>query len=284
MSGAVLFALAMTWIGQAESDARSDATLAEAWLKVCTDRAKDYRIHPAGTADEEFRLLPGAVFYHNQPVRGDDIGAVYVWVQRDGRPAVIGAIFGFSTSSIKDGSRTVFHEMHSLADVPLTAVWHGRATTIEAHFGWKPIPDAPALGETATQRLRQMRLLSRRFAGHSIDGRGRRWELRLIPRPLYDYEIKGNELVLGGALFAFCQGTDTEIILAVEARQTADGQRWHYGCADFSDYGLYMRFDDAEVWKSPRPFQSGLKWTSKFYRISLPEDDNGPTDKQYESR
>jgi hypothetical protein len=274
-----LVALALAWIGQAESSAQSDAELAKAWLKVCTARAKDYRIHPAGKAEEEFQLLPKPVFYHNQPVRGDDIGVVYVWVQGDGRPAVVGAIFGFSTS-IKDGSRTVYHEMHSLADAPLTATWQGQATSIEAHFEWKPIPDAPAPGESAPQRLRQMRLLSRRFAGHSIDGRGRRWELRLIPRPLYDYETKGNRLVLGGALFAFCQGTDTEIVLAIEARQTAGGQRWHYGCADFSDYGLYMRFDDAEVWKSPGDFMSGLKWTSKFYRIRLPEDDNGLGDKE----
>ena len=269
MSCVIPLALAMIWTVQAESG----STLAKAWVKVCTARAKDYRIHRTGKADEEFRLLPGPVFYHNQPVRGDDIGALYVWVHRDGRPAVIGAIFGFSTSSTRDGSRTVFHEMHSLAEVPLTAVWHGRATTIKAQFQWKPIPNAPLPAESATQRLRQMRLLSGRFHGHSIDHSGRRWELRLIPRPLYHYEAKSNGLVLGGSLFAFCQGTDTEIGLALQARQTAEGYRWHYGCADFSDYGLYMRFDEAEVWKSPRPFQSGLKWTPKFYRVKLPKDD-----------
>lgn len=275
-----LLALAMAWTVQAESDGRSGATLEKAWVKVCTARAKDYRIHPTRKADEEFRLLPGPVFYHNQPVRGDDIGALYVWVHRDGRPAVIGAIFGFSTSSIRDGSRTVFHEMHCLAGVPLTAVWHGRARSIKAQFQWKPIPDAPAPAKSATQRLRQMRLLSRRFHGHSIDRSGRRWELRLIPRPLYHYEAKGNDVVLGGSLFAFCQGTDTEIVLAIEARRTPSGYRWHYGCADFSDYGLYMRFDDAQVWKSPGDFQSGLKWTSKFHRIRLPKGEKPPENKQ----
>jgi hypothetical protein len=158
-------------------------------------------------------------------------------------------------------------------------VWRGEAESVEAQFQWKPIPDAPLPAESASQRLRQMRLLSRRFHGHSIDGRGRRWELRLIPRPLYDYEAQDNDLVLGGALFAFCQGTDTEIVLAVEARQTADGYQWHYGCADFSDYGLYMRFDEAEVWKSPRDFMSGLKWTSKFFRVKLPQEDKAPEDR-----
>jgi hypothetical protein len=202
-----------------------------------------------------------------------------VWVQGDGRPAVIGAIFAFSTS-IKDGSRTVYHEMHSLAEVPLTAVWHGQAESVEVPFQWKPVPDAPRPAESASRRLRQMRLLSRRFAGHSVDQRGRRWELRLIPRPLYEYEAKDNALILGGALFAFCQGTDTEIVLAIEARQTADGYRWHYGCADFSDYGLSMRLGDAEVWKSPADFMSGLKWTSKFYRARLPEDGSTPRNKE----
>lgn len=271
MSHIPVLALVLGCFGQAELGRESQAKLTEGWLRVCAARAKDYRIHPTRKADEEFRLLPKPVFYHNQPVRGDDIGAVYLWVQEDGRPAVIGAIFAFSTSSIKDGSRTVFHEMHSLAEVPVTAAWRGRAKSIEAHFEWKPVPDAPPPAESATQRLRQIRLLSHRFRAHSIDRRGGRWELRLIPRPLYHYEAKGNDLALGGALFAFCQGTDTEIVLALEARRTADGYRWHYGCADFSDYGLYMRFGDAEVWKSPRDFMSGLKWTSKFYRIRLPE-------------
>jgi len=193
MGWMILLALALAWTGQAESDAQSDAELVRAWLKVCTARAKDYRIHPTAKAEHEFQLLPSPVFYHNQPVRGDDIGTVYVSVEGDGRPAVIGAIFGFSTSSLRDGSRTVYHEMHSLAEVPLTAVWRGEAESVEAQFPRKPIPDAPLPAESASQRLRQVRLLSRRFHGHSIDGRGRRWEHRLIPRPLYDYEAKAPE-------------------------------------------------------------------------------------------
>jgi hypothetical protein len=272
MSLSVLLALTWSSVGGVEPDRNSQAELTKAWLAVSRQRAVECRIVLTGNGEEELRLLQKPVLYHNQPVRGDDIGAVWLWVQEDGRPAVIGAIFAFSTSR-RDGSRTVFHEMHSLAAVPITAVYQEETQPVKGAFAWKPIPDAPEPASSSAGRLQQMRLLSRRFRAHSIDSQGRRWELRLIPRPLYDYELKNDDSALGGALLAFCQGTDTEIVLAFEARQTANGYRWHFGCADFSDYGLYVRLDDAEVWSSPRGYMSGLKWTSKFYQVKLPEDD-----------
>ena len=255
----------------AQGDPQSHAKLVRDWVQVCSTRAKAYEIYRTDKADAKFELLPEPIFYHNQPVRGNDIGALYVWVQEGGRPGVVGAIFGFSTSA-KDGSRTVFHEMHSLAAVPVTAVWRGQTESIRAALQWKPLPDAPLPADTPEQRLRQARWLSRQFRGHSIDRRNRRWELRLISRPLYHYEIENDDSILAGALFAFCQGTDTEIVLWMEARHTAEGYRWHYACADFSDYGLYLRLDETDAWSSPGSFMSGLKWTSKSYRVRLPED------------
>ena len=77
---------------------------------------------------------------------------------------------------------------------------------------------------------------------------------------------------MGGALFALCQGTDVEIVLAIEARRTAQGYRWHYGCGDFSDYRLFVRLDDDEVWSSPGTHLPGVKWAQHVNRIKLPQD------------
>jgi hypothetical protein len=112
MSCVSLLALALAWTLQAESDAQSDATLAKAWLKVCTRHAAEYWICPADKPEQPFKLLPQPVFRHSAPSRGsDDIGAVYLWVWDDGRPAVIGTIFAWS---IGGGFRDSTHEFHSL--------------------------------------------------------------------------------------------------------------------------------------------------------------------------
>jgi hypothetical protein len=52
------------------------------------------------------------------------------------------------------------------------------------------------------------------------DGQERRWELRLLPHPLYRYESTDPDVV-DGALFAFVTsaGTDPEALLAIEARK-----------------------------------------------------------------
>ncbi len=271
MNIATFLGLTLASVCQADSDRSPQESPVKAWIELCSSRATDYEIFPTGKPQEEFKLLPKPVFHHSQPVRQGDIGAVYVWVRADGRPAVIGALFACSPS-LRDGSRSVLHEMHSLADVPLTARWQRRGDSVEVVLPWKPIPDAPVAGDTRSKRLRQARSLSRQFRGHSIDPKGGRWELRLISRPLYDYDAEGSDSILGGALFAFCQGTDTEIVLVLEARRTEEGYRWHFACADLSDYGLYLRLGDAEIWSSPRNFFSGLKWTSKFYRVQLPEN------------
>ncbi len=275
MGPALLLALALSRVAEAESDGDAREKLVTAWLKVCTSHAKDYRINTVDKPKEEFKLLPNAVFRHHQPIRGNDIGGMYVWVGADGRPGVIGNIFAYSRSFTRDGSRNAIHEIQSLADAPLAVVWRERSHRFEAVFAWTPIPGAPQPAASSAGRLRQVRLLSRRFRGHSIDRGGGRWELRLIPRPLYTYEMEKHDAVLGGALFALCQGTDVEIVLAIEARRTADGYRWHYGCGDFSDYRLFMRLDVSpgegdEVWSSPGTHLPGVKWAQHVNRIKLP--------------
>ncbi len=278
MTSALALLVMVGVVRQAGSDAASSAELTEAWLKVCASHATDYEIYPAGKPEDKLELLPQPVFRHSQPVRGDDIGAVWIWVQKDGRPAVVGTVFAYSGGAGGGGYRWVAHELHSLADVPLTADWRGRRQWAPAKPGieWKPIPDAPEPSETGTARLRQMRTLARRFRAHSVDSQRGRWELRLIAKPVHAYELNDPDSTLGGAWFTFCQGTDPEIFLGLEARKSRDGYRWHYGCAAFSDYGLYVRLDEVEVWSIPTatPSRTGPHWWhGQVERTKLREDD-----------
>ena len=129
-------------------------------------------------------MLPQAAFRHSQPVRGDDIGAVYLWVDRDQRPAVIATTFAFTTTG---DLQSVVHEMHSLANEPLTVDWRKRSRWKPTRAGliWKPVPQAPLVDRTEAGRLRQAREITRRFTAESINHKEKRWELRLLPKPIH---------------------------------------------------------------------------------------------------
>jgi hypothetical protein len=234
-----------------------------AWLKISQDHATDYQLALRDRPDAPLKLLPKAVFRHSQPVRGDDIGAVYLWVDEAGLPGALGTVFAYSYGG--PGERWVAHEFHSLADAPLTGKWRGKDAWSPNTPGveWKVVPEAPSPADSPSARLRQMRDIGRRLSAHSTEQNDNRWELRLIAQPIYQYTPKSPGDRLGGGVFLFCQGTDPEVVLMLEARQTASKPAWHYALAPFTDYGLSVRLDDAEIWSLPknhRPTRSSPHW------------------------
>jgi hypothetical protein len=189
----------------------------------------------------------------------------------------VGTVFAYSGGAGGDGYRHVAHEFHSLSEEPFVATWRDKKQWSPKKPGleWKPIPGAPKPADSPAQRLRQMGELARQFHGHEVDFRGGRWELRLVPKPVYRYELKKTEAVEDGALFVFCQGTDPEIFLGIEARRTQAGYQWHYACAAFSDYELHMRHQETELWNPPRETYDNRTaphwWNGVIERTRLPE-------------
>jgi hypothetical protein len=124
---------------------------------------------------------------------------------------------------------------------------------------WKPqaglerkeLPDSGAPAATAGARLVQMRRLAQEFGGHEVDRDGKRWELRLLPTPLYRYP-SAKTGVVDGALFALMSsaGTDPEVLLLIEAKEADGKMRWEYACGRFSDWELHVQRKDKEVWSS----------------------------------
>lgn len=249
-----------------------DAELVKAWLKVSQKHAADYVIYPTGDAKAAFTMLPQAVFRHSQPVRGDDIGAVYLWVDADKRPAVIGTTFAFT---FQGETRVVAHEFHSLADGPLTATWRGRQpwTPKEPGLQFRPVPKSPAVAADPKVRQRQAREIARRFSANTIDHDERRWELRLVSKALHEFDLQQPKQVQSGSLFVMCQGTDPELILSIEARKQDNRLQWHYAAASFTDYALKLRLDDQEVWTAERRSIGPLlpHWSDVGSKESLPK-------------
>ncbi len=211
--------------------------------------AGEYEICSADSPRRACSLRTTPVLRWNQPVRGGDDGAVYVWLD-NGRPAAIGTVFAWP---LPEGDRIVTHEMHALAVESLSAKYEGQEvwTVGKPALDFKPVPNAPAPAESAPQRLAQMRTLSREFTAKAIDQKEGSWELRLLGQPLYRYELKDDPDLLDGAVLAFVQGTDPEILLILEARRHGEQTRWEYALARFSDMRLFVQHNNVEVWKAP---------------------------------
>lgn len=256
--GAFLIALlALPMVGPADEPAPSAKVLRERLLGIYAREAAGYAIYRDATRAEEVTLRKEPVYVWTNPTRerGQD-GAVFVWTCR-GRPEVVGTFFSFPSK----GPRGLDHEFHALSttvlDVtrpgakgPDAQTWAPRVPGVTM----TPIPGAPAPERLPAPRFAQMRELTRAFSGETRDREGQRWELRLLPQPLYRYESTDPD-VLDGALFAFVSsaGTDPEALLLLEARKApgAGGPTWHYALGRYTDLSLRMRLKGREVLALP---------------------------------
>jgi hypothetical protein len=207
----------------------------------------------ASNPKKELELKKEPVFEWSNPVRSEvQQGVVFLWI-RDGRPAALGCIF--SQPAPRFGGRRVIHEFHALDREKLLV------SRVDASNEWKPqaglrrqeFPDAGTPAATPGARLVQMRRLAQEISGHEIDEQGKRWDLRLLPAPLYRYP-SAKSGAMDGALFALVSnaGTDPEVLLLIEAHEAKGKMHWEYALGRFSDRSLYIGRKDKEVWSSVR--------------------------------
>jgi hypothetical protein len=202
---------------------------------------------------EPLELKEKPVYIWQNRVRSEgQFGSVFVWTHR-GRPEVLGTIF--SNPNPQGSGRAVLHELHSLADQVLFPVRDGaNSWSPQAGVARRAIPGAPPPAETPKARLVQLRALARDFSAHSISPYDEgRWELRLLPQPLYRYEST-DPAVVDGAVFAYVTsaGTDPEVLLVVEARLAGEKPEWQYAVARFSDFNLFVEYKGQQVWQALR--------------------------------
>jgi hypothetical protein len=226
--------------------------LAKKMLPVYAGEAETYSIAVAADPKKPLELKKEPVLEWLNPAReGVQQGAVFLWL-RDGRPAALGCFF--SSPRPKMEGREVVHELHALDPEKLVVSRPKGALhewKPEAGLARKELTGAPAPADAPAARLLQMKKLAAEFAGHSIDRDKKRWELRLLPTPLYRYPAAKTG-VIDGALFALVSsaGTDPEVLLLVEAREADNKLKWEYACGRFSDWELHVERKDKEVYAS----------------------------------
>jgi hypothetical protein len=227
--------------------------LAKKMLPIYRKEIAEYTMAVESAPKQELERTKEPVFEWTNPVReGLQQGVIFLWL-RDGRPAALGCIFSEPEGKLK--GRKVIHEFHALDRDKLLV------SRPKALNEWKPqvglarkeLPDAGAPAATRGARLVQMRRLAQEFTGHEIDREDKRWDLRLLPAPLYRYP-SAKSGVVDGALFTLVSeaGTDPEVLLLIEAHEKGGKTRWEYACGRFSDRSLYVQRKGKEVWSMVR--------------------------------
>ena len=255
-------------------------TLAKKMLPVYLGEARDYGIAVASAPKKSIEVKAEPVFEWSNPTRnGGQQGVVFLWL-RDGRPAAAGCIFS-SPDAKFPGARRIEHEFHALDPEQLVV-------TRDSFNQWKPregltrqeLPDAPAPADGAAARKLQMGRLAEGFSGHTIDAaRKERYELRVLPTPLYRYPAAKTG-VIDGALFALVSeaGTDPEVFLIVEAREEKGKARWEYALGKFSDCEIHVSLKGkdgkakevfASIPSEENPYRHNPKHTYRTYQDKI---------------
>jgi hypothetical protein len=222
------------------------------------DEAKRWEMWVDPQQERKAEMVPEPVFrWQNLDRPNGQSGAMYVWVF-EGRPAAIGGVFSDPVGT----GRNVMHEFHALAPNRLYPVLTGSAHKWAPRAGitMQVLPDSPPVESTAAKRTLQLRSIARDFTARETDPENKRWEMRVLPKPLYRCEKPQGDLI-DGALIAFVSdtGTDPEIILILEARRKTSGETaWYYQPVRLSISDLYLDYKGNRVWSSMR---SDLKKT-----------------------
>jgi hypothetical protein len=242
--------------------ADADDGLSKKMLPIYVKEAESYTLAVESAPRQALELKKEPVFEWVNPERSAQQGAVFLWL-RDGRPAALGCIFSHPHDKLP--GRQINHELHALDPERLVVKREG-------YDEWKPqaglerkeLSDAPPPAAAPGARLVQMRRLAQEFTGHEIDRAGNRWQLRLLPTPLYRYP-PAKAGVVDGALFALMSnaGTDPEVLLLIEAKEVDGKPRWQYACGRFSDWELHVSRKDKEV------FSSVVNDTNTFFHDPL---------------
>lgn len=217
------------------------------WHTLYQEQAQLVEVERGSDSQQQLKFVPEPVLHWSNPIRpGETNGSVFVWTS-EGQVELVGTVFSYLVPG-NETQRVIVHSFHSLSLQPLQGGFDGKPAWSfpVAGIDPKPIPAGPSPSRTGTTRLIQMRQLAREFAA-AVNLAGESQELRLLPQPLYRNQASSVD-VLDGALFAFVLGTDPELMLLIEARQSGDDLLWHYSTARFSDLTITLRHQGVELW------------------------------------
>lgn len=223
--------------------------LSEKVQEVLT-RLASYRVRTMTEGSvPEVKLVPRPLLTFGDAARNNEAGTMWAWTVAE-RPVA------FVENYRPSGEEQTWIHALTLSS----------PTLIDMEIGpnqqWKPKnshaaitrcpDDVAAVAETPSQRLRQMKEISRRFQAHEFwDPNNSRFELRLLVQPVYRYRDEASQVIDAG-VFVFAHGTNPEVVLQIEARHENDVASWSYSLVRLGSAEIHVTWDEREVWIVPR--------------------------------
>jgi len=185
----------------------------------------------------------------DDPARRFGDGTVWVY-GKSGRPA---ALLTLSFNQNPESGIEWLHELTALTNTRFSAASPGGWNwSPQPGMAFRPIPGAPTPAGDEAKRLRQMSEQARRFKAFELfdpsgEGQARRYELRLLTKPVHRYKDPDRG-ILDGGVFLIAYGRNPEIVLVVEARSEGkNAPLWSYGLGRISMAAMFITLDDQKL-------------------------------------
>jgi hypothetical protein len=201
----------------------------------------------AQDAKSAVELVEEPVLRYTDNTRENGESSLWVW-SAGGRPAAVLAVEFYPKPP--RGPRWLA-EIASLSESRIAAQrgedlnWGARSPGL----AWIALADADPPAEKPLRRLAQMKALCRAFTAHESAVVEGRVQLRQLASPLVRYQDKASG-ILDGAIFAFANGTNPEVLVVLEAHG-AEGAapRWRAAFAQMTGGAVAVEQDGKEIWQ-----------------------------------
>lgn len=193
--------------------------------------------------DSEVKLVETPILRYSDGTRDSQDSSLWIW-SSGGRPAALLAVELYPKPP--RGPRWLF-EIASLSTERIGArhatdlVWNAK----EPGLVFQKLEGAEAPAEKPVRRLTQIKDLHRRFGAHEQTVNEGRIELRPLSSPLLRYTDRAQG-VLDGAILAFANGTNPEVLIVLEARESGT---WQYALVQMSGAEVIAELDGRVVWQ-----------------------------------
>ena len=242
----------VAWLtpARAQDTATADKEKMQRWDRQFQESLGWYQV--SARSNSSTPMKPQPVLRWLNPTRGQKGEPTLVLWTDAGRPAALASVYPWGTILTYECVSLARGEGLIAKEGGLT-VWAPSVPGVTFH----DIPDSPTPAGTAAARLLQAKALAERFKAAIVtaDGdRESREELRLLPKPIYRYELDlakaAHPDLIDGAVFAFVQGTDPEAVLLVEAVRQGGGIGWQYAFGRATGYDVEARLGSMVIWSA----------------------------------
>ena len=257
---------------QVPTEGKADEQRRLAYVRTMRSVAEGFKIVRVADGDSsECKLVEESVLNWSDSARHPDLvvpGTTWIW-HHNGRPEFVVEIYG----RVNDIGNWIIFGCTLTSDPLQVSAGALQRSVTKTYYEPKEIANAPVVAKTKAERTFQMRQIAARFDAHQFWED--RFELRLLPKPIYRYEDVGSGII-DGALYALVHGTNPEVLLLVEAHTSKDGSaRWKVGFGSLAGAQCFVRLDGNEYWTCPRHLgdpNDPRQGFNKFVRVAEVEN------------